>query len=62
VPLVIAAVAMARVLPLIARLERAAPALTLVSAAIMAGYGLLLITGTSHLISNTLARLARVIG
>ena len=62
VPLVIAAVAMARVLPLIARLERAAPALTLVSAAIMAGYGVLLVTGTSHLISNTFARLARVIG
>lgn len=57
VPLVIAAVAMARVLPLIARLERAAPALMLVSAAIMAGYGVLLIAGTSHRISDVIARL-----
>ncbi len=62
VPLVIAAVAMARVLPLIARLERAAPALSLVSAAIMAGYGVLLITGTSHVISDLVARFARALG
>jgi len=62
VPLVIAAVAMARVLPLIARLERLAPALSLVSAAIMAAYGLLLITGSSHLISDAFSRLARVVG
>ena len=62
VPLVIAAVAMARVLPLIARLERAAPALSFVSAGIMAAYGALLITGTSHVISDAIARLARVIG
>lgn len=61
IPLVIAAVAMARVLPLIARLERAAPALTLVSALIMAGYGLLLVSGTSHLVSDLVARVTRAI-
>lgn len=57
VPLVLAAMAMARVLPLLTRLERVAPALTLVSAAIMAGYGVLLLTGTSHLMSDAVARL-----
>ena len=57
VPLVIAAMAMARVLPLITRLERAAPVLSLVSAAIMAGYGVLLISGTSHVISDGISRL-----
>jgi cytochrome c-type biogenesis protein len=57
VPLVLAAMAMARVLPLLTRLERVMPALTLVSAAIMAGYGVLLITGTSHVMSDAVARL-----
>lgn len=58
IPLVIAAMAMARVLPLLTRLERVTPALTLVSAAIMAGYGVLLLTGTSHVMSDTIARFA----
>ncbi len=57
VPLVLAAMAMARVLPLLVRLERVTPALTLVSAAIMAGYGVLLLTGTSHVMSDAVARL-----
>ena len=58
VPLVVAAMAMARVLPLLTRLERVTPALTLVSATIMAGYGVLLLTGTSHVMSDAVARLA----
>lgn len=58
VPLVLAAMAMARVLPLLTRLERVAPALMLASAAIMAGYGVLLVTGTSHVMSDAVARLA----
>ena len=58
IPLVFAAMAMARVLPLITRLERAMPAMTLVSAGIMGAYGLLLLTGTSHVMSDTIARIA----
>jgi cytochrome c-type biogenesis protein len=58
VPLVLAAMAMARVLPLLTRLERVTPALTLVSATIMAAYGVLLLTGTSHVMSDAIARLA----
>ena len=61
VPLVLAAMAMARVLPLLTRLERVMPAMTLVSAAIMAGYGVLLITGTSHVMSDAVARLVSTI-
>lgn len=55
VPLVIAAVAMARVLPLLARLERASTLLSYGSSAVMAAYGVLLITGTSHLLSDMVA-------
>ena len=58
VPLVIAAVAMARVLPLLARVERLAPALSFASAGIMAAYGALLLTDSSHVISDGIARLA----
>ncbi|HZP94965.1 MAG TPA: cytochrome c biogenesis protein CcdA [Candidatus Limnocylindria bacterium] len=58
VPLVVAAMAMARVLPLLTRLERVTPALTLLSAGIMGAYGVLLVTGTSHVMSDTIARLA----
>ncbi len=58
IPLVIAAMAMARVLPLLTRLERAMPVLTLTSAAIMAAYGVLLVTGTSHVMSDAVARIA----
>lgn len=61
VPLVLAAVAMARVLPLLGRLERVAPALSLVSAGIMALYGLLLLTDSLHLTSDALARAAGIL-
>jgi cytochrome c-type biogenesis protein len=45
VPLVIAAVAMARALPLLMKLESAVPWMGLTSALIMAGFGFLLISG-----------------
>ncbi|MBI3047299.1 MAG: sulfite exporter TauE/SafE family protein [Acidobacteria bacterium] len=45
VPLVIAAVAMARALPLLMKLERAVPYMGLASAVLMAGFGVLLISG-----------------
>jgi cytochrome c-type biogenesis protein len=61
VPLVVAAMAMARVLPLLTRLERGAPVLTLASAGIMAVYGVLLVSGTSHVVSDTVARVAGVL-
>lgn len=61
VPLVVAAMAMARVLPLLTRLERGAPALTIASAGIMAVYGLLLVSGTSHVLSDAVARAAGVL-
>ena len=61
VPLVVAAMAMARVLPLLTRLERVTPALTLLSAGIMAAYGVLLLTGTSHVMSDTIARVANTL-
>jgi len=55
VPLVIAAVAMARVLPLLGHLERNARWLSLASATIMAAYALLLISGNTHVLSDTAA-------
>ena len=58
VPLVIAAMAMARVLPLLTRLQVAMPAMTVVSALIMGAYGVLLMTGTSHVMSDAIARVA----
>jgi len=61
VPLVLAAMAMARVLPLLTRLERVTPAMTLASAAIMAAYGVLLVTGTSHVMSDAVARLVSAV-
>jgi cytochrome c-type biogenesis protein len=45
VPLVMAAVAMARALPLLMKLENAVPWMGLTSAIIMAGFGILLISG-----------------
>ncbi len=57
IPLVVAAMAMARVLPLLMRLERVAPAMMVASAAIMAGYGVLLLTGSSHVMSDGVAKL-----
>lgn len=58
VPLVIAAVAMARVLPLLGHLERNARYLSLASAAIMAVYGGLLLAGSTHVLSDAAASLA----
>jgi cytochrome c-type biogenesis protein len=58
VPLVIAAVAMARVLPLLGHLERNARYLSLASSAIMAMYGVLLLTGSTHVLSDAAASLA----
>jgi cytochrome c-type biogenesis protein len=52
VPLVIAAVAMARALPLLMKLERAVPWMGLVSALLMAGFGTLLISGNYMVISE----------
>ncbi|HYK99025.1 MAG TPA: cytochrome c biogenesis protein CcdA, partial [Candidatus Acidoferrales bacterium] len=58
VPLVFAAMAMARVLPLLTRLQTAMPVMTVVSAVIMGAYGVLLLTGTSHVMSDAIARFA----
>lgn len=58
VPLVIAATAMARVLPLLGHLERNARYLSLASAAIMAVYGVLLLTGSTHVFSDVAAAVA----
>jgi len=58
VPLVFAAMAMARVLPLLTRLQTAMPVMTVVSALIMGAYGVLLMTGTSHVMSDAIARVA----
>lgn len=52
VPLVIAAVAMARALPLLLKLERGVPWMGLASAALMAGFGVLLISGHYMLLSE----------
>ncbi len=60
VPLVVAAVAMARVLPLLGHLERNARYLSLASASIMAVYGVLLLTGSTHVLSDAIASLARL--
>jgi cytochrome c-type biogenesis protein len=55
VPLVLAAVAMAKVLPLLGHLERNARYLSLASAAIMTVYAGLLLTGSTHLMSDAIA-------
>ena len=59
VPLVVAALAMSRVLPLLGHLERNARYLSIASAAIMAVYGVLLLSGATHVISDAAAQLAR---
>lgn len=58
VPLVIAAVAMARALPLLLRLETAVPWMGLFSALLMAGFGTLLISGNYMLVAETAYRVA----
>ena len=56
IPLMAGAAAMSRVLGLLGRLERAAPAMILASSAIMAGFGVLLLSGRFMALSNWLVR------
>ena len=58
IPLVIAAVAMAKALPLLLRLETAVPWMGLVSALVMAGFGVLLISGNYMVVAEWSQRLA----
>ncbi len=60
VPLVLAAVAMARVLPLLGHLERNARYLSLASAAIMTVYAAMLLTGSTHVLSDAVAAIGAV--
>lgn len=55
VPLVAAAAAMAQVLPLLGKLERIAPWMTLASSVVMIGFALLLITDNYHVVSDSIA-------
>jgi cytochrome c-type biogenesis protein len=57
IPLVVAAVAMARALPVLMRLERAVPWMGLASAVMMAGFGALLISGNYMIVSEWAYRL-----
>jgi Mrp family chromosome partitioning ATPase len=57
IPLVVAAVAMASALPLLLKLETAVPWMGLMSALIMAGFGLLLLSGNYMLIAEWSQRL-----
>jgi cytochrome c-type biogenesis protein len=52
VPLVIAAVAIAKALPLLLKLEKAVPWMGLVSAVLMAGFGVLLLSGNYMVVSQ----------
>jgi len=58
IPLVLAAVAMARALPVLMKLERAVPWMGLASATLMAAFGLLLITGHYMVVSEWTYRVA----
>jgi cytochrome c-type biogenesis protein len=60
VPLVIAAVAMAKALPLLMKLETAVPWMGLTSAVIMAGFGVLLLSGNYMVVAEWSQRLASV--
>jgi cytochrome c-type biogenesis protein len=60
IPLVIAAVAMARALPLLLKLEQAVPWMGLASAALMAAFGVLLISGNYMVVAEWTYRLARI--
>jgi cytochrome c-type biogenesis protein len=57
IPLVAAALAMARALPLLMKLERAVPWMGLASAILMAGFGVLLISGDYMLVSEWTVRI-----
>jgi cytochrome c-type biogenesis protein len=58
IPLVIAAVAMARALPFLMKLETAVPWMALISAVIMAGFGALLISGNYMAVAEWSQRVA----
>jgi cytochrome c-type biogenesis protein len=58
VPLVMAAVAMARALPLLMKLETAVPWMGLFSAILMAGFGILLLSGNYMVVAEWSQRLA----
>lgn len=58
IPLVLAALAMARALPLLMKLDRAVPWMGLASAILMAGFGVLLISGNYMLVAEWSQRLA----
>lgn len=57
VPLVVAAIAMAKILPLLGHLERNARYLSIASAAIMGVYAVMLMTGSTHVLSDAFASL-----
>ncbi|MBM3818525.1 MAG: hypothetical protein FJW14_05835 [Acidimicrobiia bacterium] len=57
IPLVIAAIAMARALPVLMKLETAVPWMGLASAVLMAGFGILLISGNYMIMSEWAYRL-----
>jgi hypothetical protein len=58
IPLVIAAVAMAKAMPLLMKLETAVPWMALVSSLIMAGFGALLISGNYMAVAEWTQRVA----
>ena len=58
IPLVAGAALMARALPLLGRLEKVAPYMAMVSAAIMIAFATLMITGNYHVISDVFLRWA----
>jgi cytochrome c-type biogenesis protein len=61
IPLVAAAVAMARALPLLLKLESAVPWMGLTSAVLMAGFGILLVSGNYMVVAEWSQRLASYI-
>ena len=60
IPLVAGAMAMAKILPLLFRVEKALPWMGLASATLIAGYGILLMTGNSMAITSWVYRLMDV--
>lgn len=58
IPLVLAAIAMARAMPVLMKLEHAAPWMGLASAVMMAGFGILLISGNYMVVSEWTYKLA----
>jgi cytochrome c-type biogenesis protein len=62
IPLVIAALAMARALPVLMKLERAVPWMGLASAVLMAGFGTLLISGNYMVVSEWTFRTMEAFG